>query len=156
MVVSSVPCDHETEDTMPVIRKRRGAGAPAHTARVDDEPLHREVEKAGVGVTTTRKPMPRAYTARAIERPGKWDTIAKTHFQSDLSNLVGWYVVITPCRTISYDVNVVLLQHLPDLLNIIHIHTGNTNAAVDIAVTVLNNFKLKRNAVQTKNDFPAQ
>lgn len=61
-----------------------------------------------------------------------------------------------PCHTISYDVNTVLLQHLPDLLNIIHIHASNTNATLNLAVTVLNNFKLKRDTVQAKDDLPAQ
>lgn len=60
------------------------------------------------------------------------------------------------CRTVSNDVNTVLLQHTPNLLDIIHIHAGNTNATVDIAVTVLNDLDLKRDTVQTENDFPAQ
>lgn len=59
-------------------------------------------------------------------------------------------------RPISDDVNTVLLQYPPNLLNIIHIHAGNTNAALELAITVLNDFELKRDTVQTKNDFPAQ
>ena len=39
-------------------------------ARVDDEPLHREADRAGAGLTTTREPMLRAHTARVIERAG--------------------------------------------------------------------------------------
>ena len=60
------------------------------------------------------------------------------------------------CRTTLDDVNAVLLQHAPDLLNILHIHAGNANTTLEPAVAVLNNFELKCDAVQTKNDFPAQ
>ena len=65
-------------------------------------------------------------------------------------------VRVSLCHVVSDDVNVVLLQHTPNLLNILHIHAGNADAALDLAVTVLNDFKLKRDAVQTKNDLPAQ
>ena len=65
-------------------------------------------------------------------------------------------VAVHLCHAVSDDVNATLLQHTPNLLNIIHIHTGNTDATVELAVTVLNNFDLKRDAVQTKNDLPAQ
>lgn len=71
----------------------------ANDARVDDEPFHHEAHGTSASVTTTRKPTLRAYTARVIERPGKRNTVAKTHFQSDLSNSVGWHVVINPCHT---------------------------------------------------------
>ena len=69
---------------------------------------------------------------------------------------VGWYVVIDPCRTVSYEINALLLQYTLNLLNIIYIRAGNADAAVDIAITVLNNFKLKRDTVQTEDDLPAQ
>lgn len=124
--------------------------------RVDDEPFHHEAHGTSASVTTTRKPVLRAYTARAVERPRKRDTVTKTHFQSDLSNLVGWYVVITPCHTVSYEVNTILFQHAPNLFNLLLIHATDANAAVNLTVTVLNNFELKRDAVQPKNDFPAQ
>ena len=124
-------------------------------ARVDDEPLHREVEEAGAGVTTTRKPMLRAHATRVIERPGKRNTVAKTHFQSNLSHWTHWYVAGL-CRTISHNVNTVLLQYAPNLFNLLLIHTTNANATVNLTITVLHNFKLKRDTVQTKNNFPAQ
>lgn len=54
--------------------------------RVNDKPLHREAEEAGAGVTTTRKPMLRAHTARIVERARKRNTVAKTHFHSNLSS----------------------------------------------------------------------
>lgn len=60
------------------------------------------------------------------------------------------------CRTISDDVNTFLLQHATNFLNIIHIHAGNTDAALELTVTVLNNFELKRDTVQPENDLPAQ
>lgn len=60
------------------------------------------------------------------------------------------------CHIISDDVNVMLLQYAPNLLNILHIHAGNADTALDLAITVLNNFKLKRDTVRTENDLPAQ
>lgn len=57
---------------------------------------------------------------------------------------------------ISHNVNTVLLQCAPNLLNVPLIHASNTNATVNLSVTVLNNFELKTDTVQTKNDFPAQ
>ena len=125
-------------------------------ARIDNEPFHHETHGARAGATTMRKPTLRAHTARLIERARKRNTVAKTHFQSDLSSWVGWYVIVGPYRAVSYDVNTVLLQHTPNLLNIIHIHASNTNAALNLAVTVLNNLDLKRDTVQAENDLPAQ
>ena len=55
-------------------------------ARVDDEPLNHESDGAGTGVTTTKEPMLRAHTARVVERARKRDTVAETHFQSNLSS----------------------------------------------------------------------
>ena len=69
---------------------------------------------------------------------------------------MGWYVAAVLYHTVSYEVNVVLLQHAPNLLNIIHIHASNTNVALELTVTVLNDFELKRDTVQPKNDFPPQ
>lgn len=69
---------------------------------------------------------------------------------------VGWPVVIYLCHAVSYDVNTILLQYAPNLLNIIHIHASNADAALEIAFTVLNDFELKRDTVQAENDFPAQ
>lgn len=86
--------------------------------------------------------MLRAHAARVVERARKRDTVAETHFQSDLSNLVGWYVVISPSHTISYEINAFLLQYALNRLNILHVNAGNANATVNLAVTVLNNFKL--------------
>lgn len=120
----SVPCDHETEDTMPIRWKRppkpQVAGAPAHRYRSDLN---------GLPSTTTR---------------------------SRQSNLVGWYAVISHCHTVSYEVNALLLQHALNRLNILLILAGNANVTLDHAVTVLKNFELKRDTVQTKNDFPTQ
>ena len=58
-------------------------------ARVDDEPLHREVEEAGAGVTTARDPALGAHTTRVIERARERNAIAKPHFQSNLSDWMG-------------------------------------------------------------------
>lgn len=121
---------------------------------VEPEQNHR-VQAKPAAATTTRKPLLRAYTARVIERPRKWNTVAETHFQSDLSNLVGWYVAGT-CRTVLYDVNTMLLQCAPNLFNLLLIHATNANATLDLTVNVLNNFELKRDTIQAKNDLPAQ
>ena len=59
-------------------------------------------------------------------------------------------------HTVSYEVNAILLQYASNLLNVPLIHAGNANGTVNLTVTVLHNFKLKRDTVQTKNDFPAQ
>lgn len=61
-----------------------------------------------------------------------------------------------PCRTVLDDVNAILLQYTLNLLNILHIHASNTDTALDLTVTVLNDLKLKRDTVQTENDLPAQ
>lgn len=125
-------------------------------ARVDNEPFHHEAHGASASVTTTRKPVLRAYTARPIEWAGERNTVAKTHFQSDLSNLVGWCVVVSHLHAISHNVNAALLQRAPNLLDLLLIHTTNANTTVNLTITVLNNFELKRDTVQTKNDLPAQ
>lgn len=39
-------------------------------ARIDDEPFHHEAHGTSASVTTTRKPVLRAYTAQVIELPG--------------------------------------------------------------------------------------
>lgn len=97
-------------------------------------------------------PLVRNETVRARKR----DTVAESHFQSNISCWMGWYVAVSPCHAISHNVNIILLQSAPNLLNLLLIHTTNTNAAVNLAVTILHNFKLKRDTVQTKNDVPAQ
>lgn len=81
---------------------------------------------------------------------------AQTHFQSNLSDRMVQYVAIGLCHAVSYEINAVLFQHAPNLLDILHIHAGNTDTTLDPAITVLNNFKLKRDTIQTKDDFPAQ
>lgn len=125
-------------------------------ARINDEPFHHEAHGASASVTTTRKPVLRAYTARVIERPGKRDTVAETHFKSDLSSWMGWYVIVGLCHAISHNVNTILLQHAPNLFNLLLTHTTNANATVNLAVNVLNNFELKRDTIQAENDLPAQ
>lgn len=155
----------------PLAIPQRAANHPEHTVergdhdsqtnpedgdtRVDDEPFHHEAHGTSASVTTTRKPALRAHTARAVERARKRDTVAETHFQSNLPRWMSQYVV-SLYRTISHNVNTVLLQHTPNLLSLSRIHASNTNAAVDLAVTVLNNFELKRDAIQTENNFPTQ
>lgn len=124
--------------------------------RIDDEPLHHEAHGTSASVTTTRKPALGAHTTRVIERTRKRNTVAETHFQSDLSSSVDWYVAVSPCHAISHNVNTVLLQHAPNLFNLLLIHTTNTNTTINLTVTVLHDFKLKTDTVQTKNDFPAQ
>lgn len=131
-------------------------GPEKNDARVDNEPLHREVNEAGTGVPTTRELVLGAHTTRAVERARKRNAIAESHFQSNLSNWMGWYVTISHCHTISHNVNIVLLQYAPNLLNILHVNAGNANVTVNLAVTVLNNFKLKRDTVQAKNNLPTQ
>lgn len=76
-------------------------------------------------------------------RAGKRDTVTKRHFQSNLSSQVGWYVIAVLCYTVSHNINTVLLQHAPNLFNLLLIHTTNANATVDLAVSVLNNFELE-------------
>lgn len=108
-------------------------------------------------MTTTRKPAPGAHATRVVERARKRDAIAERHF--DLTFQVGWvswYVAVSPCHAISHNVNTVLLQCAPNLLNILLIRTTNANAAIDITITVLNDFELKRDPVQAKNYLPAQ
>ena len=58
--------------------------------------------------------------------------------------------------TVSHNVNTALLQCAPNLFNLLLVHTTNANTTVNITLTVLKNFELKRDTVQTKNDFPAQ
>lgn len=83
-----------------------------------------------------------AHATRVIERARKRDTVAKTHFQCDLSGWVGWHVAGL-CHTVSHNVNTILLQCAPNLFNLLLIHTTNTNATINLTVTVLHNFKLK-------------
>lgn len=123
--------------------------------RIDDEPLHHEADRTSASVTITRRPMLGPHATRVVERARERDAIAKTHFQSNLSHWTYWYVAGL-CHTVSYDVNTMLLQCAPNLFNLLLIHATNANTTVNLAITVLNNFELKRDTVQTKNDFPAQ
>ena len=126
-------------------------------ARVDDEPLHHEAHRASASVTTTRKPALRAYAARVVERPGKRDPIAESHF--DMTFQVGWvgrYAAVTPCHTVSYEIDAFLLQYALNRLNILLILAGNANVTLDLAITILKNFELKRDSIQTENDVPAR
>lgn len=157
--------------TLPTIPQRT-ADHPEHTiergnhnsqtdpknsdGRINDEPLHHEADRAGATVTTTRNPTLRAHTTRVIERARKRNTITKTHFQSNLSNRVGWYVVASLCCTVSDDVNTVLFQHAPNFVGNHPIHASNADTGVDFAVPVLHDFDLERDAVQAEDDFPAQ
>ena len=59
-------------------------------------------------------------------------------------------------HTISDEINAALLQYTPNLLSILHTHASNADAALELAVKMLNNFELKRDTVQAKNDLPAQ
>lgn len=130
---------------MPVLRERlsepRVASAPAHTHR--SEPKGRHASKI-------------ARPAPVAERARERDTIAETHFRSDISDWMGWYVTVSHRHAISHNVNTILLQRAPNLFNLLLIHTTNANATINLTVTVLNNFELKRDTVQTKNYLPAQ
>lgn len=77
-------------------------------------------------------------------------------FSQNPSDQVSWHVIVDLCHTVSDDVNALLLQHTPNLLNILLIHAGNADAALNLTVTALNNFNLKRDTIQTKDDCPAQ
>lgn len=59
-------------------------------------------------------------------------------------------------HTVSYEVNTFLLQYALNRLNILLILAGNANVTLDLAVTVLENFELKRDSIQTENDVPAR
>lgn len=74
---------------------------------------------------------------------------------AEQGNWAYWYVAGL-CLTVSHNVNTTPLQCAPNLFNLLLIHTTNANATVDLAVNVLNNFELKRDTIQTKNDFPTQ
>ena len=90
-------------------------------------------------------------------------TIPRSHGTADVMSVqfsgtfrIGRVGMSLLCHTALDDVNAILFQHTPNLLNIIHIHAGDTDTTVDITVTVLNDLELKRDTIQTKNDFPAQ
>lgn len=61
-----------------------------------------------------------------------------------------------PCHTVSHNVNTMLLQCAPNLFNLLLIYTTNANATINLTVTVLHDFELKRDTVQPKNYLPAQ
>ena len=126
-------------------------------ARIDDEPLHHEADRTVARVTTTRKPMLGPQAARVVERARERDAIAESHFNLTFHvEWVGWHVAVIPCHTISYEVNALLLQYALNRLNILLILAGNANVALDLAVTILKNFELKRDTIQTENDVPAR
>ena len=131
------------------------AGPEEGDARIDDEPLRHEADRVGAAMTTTREPVLGAHAARVVERARERDAVTETHFKSDLSSWVGRYVAGL-YRTVLYDVNVVLFQYAPNFLSILRIHASNADAALDLAVTVLNDLNLERDAIQTKNDFSTQ
>lgn len=109
------------------------------------------------GVTTTRKPALGPHATRVVEQAWERDVIAEHHFDLTFQvGWIGWHVIVSLCRTVSHNVNTLLLQCTPDLFNLLLIHATNANATVDLAVTVLNNFELKRDTVQPENYLPAQ
>lgn len=124
-------------------------------ARIDDEPLHHEAHGTSASVTTTREPVLGAHAARVVERARKRDAVAESHFQLNLSRWTYWYVASLR-RTVSHNVNTMLLQYSPNLLSLPLIHAGNANAVFNPAINVLNNFELKRDTLQAKNDLPTQ
>ncbi len=94
-----------------------------------------------------------ARAARVVERTGKRDTVTEKHFRSNLSRRTSWRVV---GHAVLYEVNTFLLQYALNRLNILLILAGNANVTLDLAVTVLKNFELKRDTIQTENDVPAR
>lgn len=126
--------DSATNDGSPRTTRRteraEWRGRPEENdARVDEEPLHHEAHRTIARVTTTREPMLGAHATRVVERAGKRDTVAETHFQSNLSHWTYWYVAGL-CRTVSHNINTMLLQCAPNLFNLLLIHTTNADAAL--------------------------
>lgn len=66
--------------------------------RIDDEPFHRESNRAVAAATTTRKPAPRPHATRVVERARERDAIAETHFRFDLSCWVGMLLLALSCH----------------------------------------------------------
>lgn len=110
-------------------------------------------------------PPPRAITRRRIRRqftgsghPEPRGADTPTHAYRSEPN--GPHPTVTRSRwawhAISHNVNTTPLQCAPNLFNLLLIHATNTDTTIDLTVTVLHNFELKRDTVQTKNDFPAQ
>lgn len=108
------------------------------TIRSWDRPLNRE-----------------ALSDRLALLPVPKRVVAESHFQSNLSHWTYWYVA-GPCCTVSHNLNTMFLQCAPNLFNLLLIHTTNANTTVNLTVTVLNDFELKRDTVQPKNYLPAQ
>lgn len=74
-----LPATHRPERAVERGDHDSQTGHEKDDARVDDEPLHSEVEEAGTGTrttTTARKPMLRAHTTRVVERTRKRNTVA--------------------------------------------------------------------------------
>lgn len=90
------PAAHHPEQTIKRGKHDSQTSPKDGDARIDDEPLHHETHRAAAGVTTTRKPAPGAHTTRVVERARKRNTVAETHFQSDLSSWMGRLVCCQP------------------------------------------------------------
>lgn len=85
--------DH-TEQTVERGEQDGEADPEEDNARIDDEQLHREIEEAGAGVTTTtRKPVLGPHAARVVERARERDAIMESHFNLTFHvGRVGWLV----------------------------------------------------------------
>lgn len=96
----AIPQQATNHPEQPVERgEQNGEARPEDDdARPDDEPLHHETDRARASMTTMRKSMLGAHTARAVKRTRKRNTAAKSHFQCDLSS---WGGVIC-CRPLSH------------------------------------------------------
>ena len=82
-----LPTAHHPEQTIERGNHDSQTSPNENDARVDDEPFHNEVHEAtATAATTTREPVLGAHTARVVERARKRNTIAETHFRSNLSN----------------------------------------------------------------------
>lgn len=142
---------------MPVLRKRRGGRPGSHLPIRAERPTldsHTLPPNRNETIaTTTREPAPAPHTARVVERTRKRDTVAERHFQSNLSRCTSRRGVGS---TVSYKVNAFLLQYALNRFNILLILASNANVALDLAVTALKNFELKRDTIQTENDVSAR
>lgn len=114
------------------------------------------MEETGGGRPNSHVPIRAERATRVVERARERrgsGAVAESHFQSNLSRCTSRRDV---GNTVSYEVNTFLLQYALNLLNILPILAGNANVTLKLAVTVLKNFELKRDTIQTKNDVPAR